>query len=411
MKKIILPLVILSLLIGCSKEEEKLPLELSAVTVPASSESDTVSAQSTEPPTEAETEGSTEKKISKKVKKKLKEMTLQDKICQMFIVVPQSVPWYDNMLFVDDWFISCYQDYPVGGFIYFDSNISYDEQLRMLIAQTQETAMNKGIGVFQAVDEEGGAVTRVQNTLGIVPAVDSMREYGRLNDSDAAYEAGRTIGGYLNDYGFNLDFAPVADVDISKGNELGSRIFSSDPLVVADMCTAVIGGLRSQNICSTLKHFPGLGAGSGNTHDGKVEIDRTLEQLRAEEFLAFNGGIEAGADFVMVGHQTMSAAEDELPGDLSSVVVTDWLRGELKYDGLIITDSQAMGAIANTYSADEAAVMSIKAGVDIILMPADLRTAVDGVKTAVNTGKIPIERINESVIRILEKKEEMGLLK
>ena len=268
---------------------------------------------------------------------------------------------------------------------------------------------NNGIGLFQAVDEEGGSVTRVQKMLWKTP-VENMSYYGKLNDYSATYNAGITIGTYLNACGFNVNFAPVADVNISETNELGSRIFSSDPLVVSDMCTAIIKGLKSQKVASTLKHFPGLGAGTGNTHYETVEIDRSLEELEITEFPAFKGGIDAGADFVMVGHQIVKAAGDKLPADLSSVVVTDWLREKLGFEGIVITDSQSMGAITNIYTSGEAAIKSIEAGVDIILMPNDLRAAVDDVEAAVKSGKLSEERIDESVIRILEKKNEMGLL-
>ena len=397
------------MLSGCKEQE---PVELLPVAVPS------VVEQTTQKPTEAAAAVTTtqatpanEDEISPKIKRRLKKMNLQEKICQMFIATPEKSSYYDSLTYVDDWFRTCYAEYPIGGFIYFNANISYDQQLRDLLSQSQQMALDyNGIGLFQSVDEEGGTITRVQSSLWTPPAVEDMSYYGKLNDYNTTYEAGRTIGGYIADYGFNLNFAPVADVYISETNELGNRIFSSDPLVVSDMCTAMIQGLKSHKIAATLKHFPGLGAGTGNTHYTTVEIDRTLEQLEIAEFPAFKGGIEAGADFVMVGHQIVSAAGDNLPADLSPVVVTDWLREKMNFEGIIISDSQAMGAITSTYTSDEAAIKSIEAGVDIILMPNDLRAAIDGVEAAVKSGDLTKERIDESVIRILEKKNEMGLL-
>lgn len=410
MKKILLPVLLLSLMLSGCKEET--PIELSPVSVPAAESTETepaADAETTVPATEAVTESNSN--ISPKVERKLRNMSLHEKVCQMFMAVPEKTTYYyDSLTYVDDWYRNCYTEYPIGGFIYFEANIVYDQQLRDLLSQSQEMALdNNGIGLFQAVDEEGGSITRVQKMLWTTP-VDNMSEYGKLNDYSTTYEAGRTIGGYLADYGFNVNFAPVADVNISETNELGSRIFSSDSLVVSDMCTAMIKGLKSQKVAATLKHFPGLGAGTGNTHYATVEIDRTLEQLEIAEFPAFKGGIEAGADFVMVGHQVMSASEDNLPADLSPVVVTDWLREKMSFEGIIISDSHAMGAITNTYTSDEAAIKSIKAGVDIILMPNDLRAAIDGVEAAIESGDLTEERIDESVVRILEKKKEMGLL-
>lgn len=410
MKRIILPVLLLSLLCsGCKEEADH--IELSPVSVPSADfvePTEATEADTAQSPTEAATEGI---EMSPKVERTLRKMTLHEKVCQMFIAVPEKTTYYyDTLTYVDDYYKKCYEEYPIGGYIYFEANISYDQQLRDLLSQSQEMADSyNGIGLFQAVDEEGGSITRVQKMLWKTP-VENMSYYGELNDYSATYEAGRTIGGYLADYGFNVNFAPVADVNLSETNELGNRIFSSDPLVVSDMCTAMIQGLKSQKIATTLKHFPGLGAGTGDTHYNTVEIDRTLEDLEIAEFPAFRGGIEAGADFVMVGHPIMTAAEDKLPADLSPVVINDWLREKLNYEGLVITDSQAMGAITNTYTSDEAAIMSIKAGADIILMPSDLRAAVDGVEAAVKSGKISKERIDESVVRILEKKKDMGLL-
>ena len=408
MKKLILPMLLLSLLMsGCKQEEEKVveltPVPITSVVTKATTE------KVTEPPTEPPTEAI---KITPIVERKLKKMDIHEKVCQMFMAVPEKTTYYyDTLTYVDDWYKKCYEEYPIGGYIYFDANIVWEQQLCDLLSDSQEMAAeyNNGIGLFQAVDEEGGSVTRVQKMLWKTP-VENMSYYGKLNDYSATYNAGITIGSYLNACGFNVNFAPVADVNISETNELGSRIFSSDPLVVSDMCTAIIKGLKSQEVASTLKHFPGLGAGTGNTHYETVEIDRSLEELEITEFPAFKGGIDAGADFVMVGHQIVKAAGDKLPADLSSVVVTDWLREKLGFEGIVITDSQAMGAITNNYTSGEAAIKSIEAGVDIILMPNDLRAAVDDVEAAVKSGKLSEERIDESVIRILEKKNEMGLL-
>lgn len=404
-------MLLLSLLMAGCKEEEKV-VELTPVSVSSVETEAATTQKSTKSPTEPTTATEEEVKISPRVQRKLKKMDIHEKVCQMFMAVPEKTTYYyDTLTYVDDWYKKCYEEYPIGGYIYFDANIVWEQQLCDLLSDSQEMAAeyNNGIGLFQAVDEEGGSVTRVQKMLWKTP-VENMSYYGKLNDYNTTYEAGRTIGTYLNACGFNVNFAPVADVNISETNELGSRIFSSDPLVVSDMCTAIIKGLKSQKVASTLKHFPGLGAGTGNTHYETVEIDRSLEELEITEFPAFKGGIDAGADFVMVGHQIVKAAGDKLPADLSSVVVTDWLREKLGFEGIVITDSQAMGAITNNYTSGEAAIKSIEAGVDIILMPNDLRAAVDDVEAAVKSGKLSEERIDESVIRILEKKNEMGLL-
>lgn len=344
-----------------------------------------------------------------KAQKHLSGMTLHQKVCQMFIATPESVSGYNVVTYVDCQYHGGYSDYPVGGLILFAQNIETSDQTSALVADMQYDAVYAGTGAFISVDEEGGNITRIQSKLG-TEAVNVMSYYGNLNDWDTAFSVGQTIGNYLSDYGFNLDFAPVADVDVNPYNELGSRIFSSDPEIVSDMSAAVVDGLQSKGIFSTLKHFPGLGAGNGNTHYNTVIIDRTYEQLQSMEFQAFKGGIDAGSDFVMVGHQITTASGDNLPGNLSHVVVTDWLKNELGFKGIAITDSHAMGAISNVYTSGEAAVMAVEAGIDMILMPYNLADAVSGIEQAIASGRLTEARIDESVLKILEKKSEIGLI-
>ena len=339
----------------------------------------------------------------------LDEMTLHEKVCQMFMAAPEGLTGYSCYNYADDHTYSCYDKYPIGGFIFFANNIVTSDQTRKMLSDLQNYAKTKGTGVFLATDEEGGKITRVCYKLG-APKVYDMKYYGSLGDLNEAFRVGTTIGTYLKDYGFNVDFAPVADVNLNPYNELGDRIFSTDPDVVASMSGAVVEGLQSKGVSGTLKHFPGLGAGGSNTHYGTVIMDRTYEQMRDNEFVAFSGGIDAGCDFVMVGHQVVTGAGDNMPADLSKVIVTDWLKGDLGFDGIIITDAQAMGAIVNVYGSSEAAVLSVEAGIDIILMPADLASAVGGVEQAVRSGRISEERIDESVLKILKKKESAGLL-
>lgn len=299
---------------------------------------------------------------------------------------------------------------PVGGIICMGANLTSVSQTKNMLSKTQQNALKSGVGVFLGVDEEGGRVARCALKLGTT-AFDGMAVYGERNDAGEAFNIGKTIGADIGALGFNVDFAPVADVDISPTNELGDRIFSDDPKVVANMVSGVVKGLRSSGVAATLKHFPGLGAEDGNTHTAtSIMIDRTYDQLRSEEFVPFRSGIAAGAEFVMVGHQKVSAFGDDLPADLSYKAVTEMLRGELGFDGIAITDAQRMNTIAGVYGSGQAAVMSVKAGIDMILSPDDLDEAVNAVYNAVISGEISEARINQSVTRILTLKQKMGLL-
>lgn len=367
-------------------------------------------------PAETETQETTEAPDENVIlaEQMIQNMTLEQKIYQLFIVTPEIL--VDNAV---DFAVQsgsmtqqALEQKPVGGLIYFSQNMEDESQIKQMIANAQQYIQDAHqIGMWIAVDEEGGTVARVADKLGTTQYSD-MSVYGANGDTQEVFRVGQNIAEDISQFGFNLDFAPVADVNINPENELQQRIFSDDATVVSEMVASVTKGLQSSGkVSATLKHFPGLGAENGNTHeDAFVRIERTYEELQKTEFLPFQAGIEAGADFVMVGHQIMSCANDNLPSDLSSVVVTDWLRDELGFDGIVITDAQNMNTISENYSSGEAAVLSISAGVDVILMPTDLNNAFQGVYQAVQNGEISEERIDESVRRILTAKAKHHLL-
>lgn len=341
----------------------------------------------------------------------IENMSLEEKVCQMFIVTPEELTGYENVTYFDDVVSDSIEKYHVGGLIYFAENLESEEQTLSLTEDIQNYALESGnnIGMFIAVDEEGGYVARIADKLN----EENTGSAAYMETDEEAYNAGVNIAEYISKYGFNLDFAPVADVNVNPENELGSRIFSDNPETVSAMSGAMVAGLQnSGKVSATLKHFPGLGAEDGNTHyDSYTYIDRTFDELMNNEFVAFSGGINSGSDFVMVGHQIMSCAEDNLPSDLSYTVVTEWLRNKLGFNGIIITDSHEMNTISGVYSSGESAVMAIEAGVDMVLMPSDFESAVQSVCNAVYDGSISEERINQSVCRILEKKQKLGLIK
>lgn len=339
------------------------------------------------------------------IQSRIAQMTLEERVYQLFFVNPEQITGGKTVLTPLD-----LSEKPVGGIICMGENLDSVRQTREMLSKTQESALLNGIGVFFGVDEEGGRVARCAKKLGTTK-FDDMAVYGERNDSDEAFNIGKSIGSDIRALGFNVDFAPVADVNLHPNNELGNRIFSDDPQVVANMTAGVVRGLSYSGVAATLKHFPGLGAEDGNTHTAStIVIDRTLSQLRNEEFVPFREGIRAGADFVMVGHQQVTAFGDGLPSDLSYTAVTKMLRGELGFNGIAITDAQRMNTISTVYDSGTAAVLSIKAGIDMILSPANFNAAYKGVLNAVKSGEISEQRINESVTRILTVKYKMGIL-
>ena len=346
----------------------------------------------------------------------LARLTLEQKVAQLFIVTPEQLTGASRATIAGSMTRDALAQIPVGGLCYFSQNIVGNQQLRDLLAGTRELAMSSGAGIapFLTVDEEGGPlVARVANSGCFdVPRYPNMAEIGASGDAARAAEVGTTIGSYLHDIGFNVDFAPDADVLTNPSNPvIGARSFGSDPDLVAAMVAAEVEAMLKTGTLPCIKHFPGHGDTAGDSHTGAVYTSRTRAEIEAAELKPFIAGIDAGCPLVMVGHiETPNFAADGLPASLSPVMMTDVLRGQLGFKGAIVSDSFAMGAITQNYTSADAAVRYFQAGGDILLMPADLRAAYDGVLAAVRDGRLAEERINESVLRVLTAKETAGLL-
>lgn len=235
---------------------------------------------------------------------------------------------------------------------------------------------------------------------------------GEIGNTADAYDVGKTIGTEIAALGFNLDYAPVADVFSNPANTvIGDRAFSTDAEEAADLVANCVKGFRDAGMLCTIKHFPGHGNTATDSHYGTASTDKTLDELRMEEFIPFEAGIAAGADLVMVGHiTTPNATTDGLPASLSEEMVTDVLRGELGFDGLIVTDALDMLAITDSFSPAEAAVKALEAGNDLLLRPENLTEAVQGIQQAVEDGTLTEQRIDKSVRRILNSKMAHSIL-
>lgn len=345
----------------------------------------------------------------------LGKMSLREKVGQLFIVRPEALAENSNAETapatdrVDDAVISRIEEYPVGGIALFSRNITSAEQLPMFISDLQSSSKYP---LFIAVDEEGGRVARIANSdFFNVASYKSMEDIGKSGDASKAEEVGRQIGLYLKELGFNLDFAPVADTNTNPQNiVIGDRSYGSDPALVARMVSAQLDGMHDSGIMGTLKHFPGHGDTKDDTHSGYVSIEKTWDELKECELVPFITALPK-ADMVMVSHITaVNVTSDKLPTSMSETMITGKLRNELGYDGVIITDAMAMGAVADNYTSAEAAVTAVKAGVDIVLMPQNLDEAFNGVINAVTDGEISMARLDESVMRILKLKARYKLI-
>ena len=337
-------------------------------------------------------------------------MTLEEKLWQLFFVAPEALTGEETVTESSEALQQALAEKPVGGVILFARNLISREQTVSLLADVKSASR---LAPFLGVDEEGGTVSRVgaNSAMGVTQLQD-MSAYGASGDASALYGDLYNLAQSLNTLGFNVDFAPVADVTTgSDENPMKLRSFSSDPERCASMVSVSVGALQDSGVAACLKHFPGYGTATADDHNGSVSLDRTLEQLEQTEFVPFSAGIDKGAYFVMVSHLSVPAVTgDDTPADLSEKLVTELLRNTLHFQNIVITDAQNMGSIAQNYTSAEAAVAALRAGVDMVLMPQDLQEAYDGVTKAIADGVLTEDRIDRSVLRILNVKIQLGLL-
>ena len=340
----------------------------------------------------------------------LNSMTLEEKLWQLFFVAPEALTGEEAVTESSEALQQALAEKPVGGVILFARNLISREQTMALLADVQSASR---LAPFLGVDEEGGTVSRVgaNSAMGVTQLRD-MSVYGASGDASALYGDLYDLAQSLNELGFNVDFAPVADVTTgSDENPMKLRSFSSDPERCASMVSVSVGALQDGGVAACLKHFPGYGTATADDHNGSVSLDRTLEQLEQTEFVPFSAGIGKGAYFVMVSHLSVPAVTgDDTPADLSEKLVTELLRNTLHFQNVVITDAHNMGSIAQNYTPAEAAVAALRAGVDMVLMPQDLQEAYDGVTKAIADGVLTEDRIDRSVLRILNVKIQLGLL-
>ena len=362
----------------------------------------------------------------------LSSMTLEEKAAQM--LMPAFQTWTKGKESQDVTELNKEQEalikkYPFGGVILFAQNLKTADQSRDLIREIQDASLDgfSRAALLIAADQEGGRVSR----LAYGTQMPGNMALGASGDPDAARQEAALMGEELSSLGFNLDFAPVMDVNSNPANPvIGLRSFSDDPGTAGAFGAAFTQGLHSRGIISALKHFPGHGDTDTDSHTGLPVIDKSLEDLRRCELIPFEKGLQE-ADMVMTAHilypqietKTYVSRQDgkkiTLPATLSRTIITGILREELGFDGVVITDSMKMAAVATHFDPMDAVRLAINAGVDMILMPVDLSTKegiasmedyISGITAMVEKGKISEERVNEAVTRILILKDRYGLL-
>ena len=359
-------------------------------------ETDVTNSPITEPPKKEEI-------VLSKVEETIDQMTLEEKVGQLLVIGVEGTSFsseMDNLI----------RNYHVGGVIIMGRNVATTNEMLQLINGIKKANEHNKIPLFLSVDEEGGRVSRLP--VGI-PKLPTSAQIGKLNDESVSYRAGTYLAGVLNEFGYNMNFAPVLDVNSNPRNPvIGNRSFGSDPYQVAKLGISTMHGMMDNGIIPVVKHFPGHGDTVVDSHKALPKVETTLEALRNVELVPFQKAIEEGADAVMVAHILFPALDPDYPSSMSKAIITGLLRNEMKFEGVIITDDLTMGAIANDYTIPEAAVQSFIAGSDQLLVVRDYEVQLNTFNAfikAIETGEITEERLNESVKRILTLKEKYSV--
>jgi beta-N-acetylhexosaminidase len=338
--------------------------------------------------------------IKDPLKEQIKKMTLNEKIGQMVIVGLDGYSMDDNTL-------SMIKDNHVGGFILFKKNIKSAEQVKELLNALKEANIVNKVPLFLSVDEEGGRITRMPKEFKKIP---TNKRIGQFNNIDFSYKIGEVIGKQIGALGFNMDYAPVLDINSNPKNPvIGDRSFGAKPEIVSNLGTSTMKGLQSQNVIPVVKHFPGHGDTDLDSHIGLPTLNHDIERLKSFELIPFKEAVNSKADAVMIAHILLPKIDKKNPSSLSHKVITGILREELKFNGVVITDDMTMGAIAENYDIGEAAVKSVKAGTDIVLVchgNEKKLSVINSLKKAAESGAVSQKRIDESVYRILKLKEK-----
>lgn len=338
-----------------------------------------------------------EEKLDEVINAMIEAMPLEDKVSGLFFVTPESITDVSAAVRAGDGTREALTRYAVGGIVYDKKNIQNAEQFREMLGNTE---LYSKYPLFLGIEEEGGSISPLA-AAGLVEKQSSAADIGAGGDAGAAYQVGSSLGAGLSSYGINVNFAPVADLANVDGSVMASRAYGNDAAAVTTYVNNMVSGLQEQGVTACVKHFPCGGGTTADTHDGLAVSDRGAEELRSQELTVYQSSIDSGVQMIMVGHTAVpSLTGDNTPASLSSIVVTDLLRNEMGYRGVIITDAMDMKAISEYYGSGQAAVLALRAGCDMILMPESFEEAHGAVLAAVQDGTISEERINDALRRI-----------
>ncbi len=348
-------------------------------------------------------EDNTEDKDKDEVKEFIKNMTIDEKIGQLMIVGLDGTEIDENIKYM-------IEKKHIGGFILFKNNIVNAEQTAELLNTLKETNNSNPLPLFLSVDEEGGNVYRLPQEFLKMPAA---RKIGDINDEKISLEYGKILGMRIKSLGFNMDFAPVLDVNSNPNNPvIGNRAFGFTVDIVADNGLQAMKGINSENIVSIVKHFPGHGDTATDSHIKLPVVDKELKELESLELIPFAKAIAENVDGIMVAHILFPKIDGDNPSTISKAIIDDMLREKLAYDGVVISDDMTMGAIMENYGIEDASVRFLKAGGDIVLVCHGYDNqikVIDKIREEVENGGITEGEIDEKVERIIKLKRKYNI--
>lgn len=332
--------------------------------------------------------------------KLLEQMTLEQKAAQTVVAGLSGTE-------VDEEF-RLLADRGLGGAILFSDNITNSAQLVSLTNGIKDCSGSTPILI--AMDEEGGRVTRLPNDVLSMPSAYTLASSG---DSDYCYSAGQNIGRQIKAFGLSTGFSPDLDIWSNPDNTvIGDRSFGTTADEVCKYGIANLKGIMSTGTIAVAKHFPGHGATDTDSHYGLPVVSKTKSELDQNELIPFKEAIANDIPGIMAAHILCTELDDENPASLSKAIVTDLLKGELGFKGIVFTDDLTMGAISDQYTAAEASVKALNAGCDMLLVCFEYdnaNSAIDAIISAVNNGELDEKRLDDAVLRILAIKHEYGL--
>ncbi|OBZ17046.1 MULTISPECIES: beta-N-acetylhexosaminidase [Bacillales] len=392
-KKIVAILSILIICASCSKAN--------APTNQAPSPAPIVS-PSLQPTTEPTVEPEPTETIDP-IKEQIAAMTLDEKIGQMVLVGLEGTTIQDDAK-------KMIEQYRIGGFILYKDNMTDAAQTLKLLNQLKAANEANTAPLWLSLDQEGGKVSRMpEQFIKLPPAAD----VGRVNEAAYTKLIGEALGEEVHALGFNMDFAPVLDINSNPKNPvIGNRSFGADPDTVISHGMETMKAIQSKQVAAVVKHFPGHGDTSVDSHLDLPVVNKTRQQLEAFELLPFVRAIKQNADAIMVAHLLIPKIDEKYPASISKKIIKDMLRDDLGYEGVVITDDMTMGGITEHFNVGQAAVRSIQAGSDIILIGHDNAiqlSVLKALKQSARDGDIPKDMLDQSVYRILKLKAKYQL--